>query len=216
MSIYYNGTTKKKVLSVRYGSRKLFCKVIVNALPSAFQEVEYIESTGTQYIDTGIKPTSTNPNFIAEIDFSFLSVPASSYLGLFGVNGNMQLAIYSNYKFGDGTNISNLILELNKKYSYKGNFASGKSYVDGTEVAQRNNSVWRNAYLFAVNGGNDEPTSNASGKIYSCKIYDNGTLVRNYIPCYRKVDNVIGLYDLVNGVFYTNAGEGTFDKGGDV
>ena len=53
-------------------------------------------------------------------------------------------------------------------------------------------------------------------RIYYCKIWDNNILFRNFIPCYRKSDNVAGLYDLVNGVFYTNAGTGTFIKGNDI
>ena len=52
-----------------------------------------------------------------------------------------------------------------------------------------------------------------SGKVYYCKITVDGTLVRNFVPCYRKSDNIVGLYDLVNGVFYTNAGTGNFAKG---
>ena len=36
------------------------------------------------------------------------------------------------------------------------------------------------------------------------------------IPCYRKSDNVIGLYDMVGGTFYINNGTGTFTKGDDV
>ncbi len=47
-------------------------------------------------------------------------------------------------------------------------------------------------------------------------MYDNGTLVRDFIPCYRKQDGVIGMYDLANDVFYTNAGTGTFLKGANV
>ena len=35
-------------------------------------------------------------------------------------------------------------------------------------------------------------------------------MVRDLIPCYRKVDNVAGMYDLVNDVFYTNEGTGEF------
>ena len=41
-------------------------------------------------------------------------------------------------------------------------------------------------------------------------------LVRDFIPCYRISDGVIGLYDKVSGKFYTNAGTGTFTKGADV
>jgi hypothetical protein len=50
-------------------------------------------------------------------------------------------------------------------------------------------------------------------KIYSCKLYKSNQMVRNFIPCYRKADNEIGMYDLVNKVFYTNQGTGTFLKG---
>ena len=40
-------------------------------------------------------------------------------------------------------------------------------------------------------------------KIYYCKIWNGDTLVRDLIPCYRNNDSVVGMYDLVNNVFYT-------------
>ena len=52
-------------------------------------------------------------------------------------------------------------------------------------------------------------------RLYSAKIYDSGTLVRNFIPC-KNDNNVVGLYDLVNDVFYRNAGTGTFTAGNEV
>ena len=69
-------------------------------------------------------------------------------------------------------------------------------------------------YLFAkqryTNGNYD---SNAKAKLYSCQIYDgSNNLIRDFYACYRKNDNVIGLYDKVNWVFYTNEGSGTFTK----
>ena len=48
------------------------------------------------------------------------------------------------------------------------------------------------------------------------EIMNEGKPFRHFIPCYRKSDNVIGLYDLVEGTFYTNSGTGTFTKGSDV
>ena len=69
--------------------------------------------------------------------------------------------------------------------------------------------------IFATGGGGD--TSRIAGRIYNCKIYDKSTtpktLVRDFIPCYRNSDNEIGLYDLVNDMFYTNSGTGTFIAG---
>jgi hypothetical protein len=74
-----------------------------------------------------------------------------------------------------------------------------------------------------VNGNqesdNDNPTGNVkicskgSCKIYSCALYNSDVLVRNFIPVKRKSDNVLGLFDSVNKVFYTNAGSGTFGAG---
>lgn len=46
-------------------------------------------------------------------------------------------------------------------------------------------------------------------KIYSCKIYDNGTIVRDMIPCYNP-DDEAGMYDRVNNVFYGNIGDDEF------
>jgi hypothetical protein len=38
----------------------------------------------------------------------------------------------------------------------------------------------------------------------SFKIWENNVLVRDFIPVYRKSDSVVGMYDSVNDVFYTN------------
>ena len=56
----------------------------------------------------------------------------------------------------------------------------------------------------------------ASAKLYACKIWDNDVLVRDFIPCYRKSDNVIWVFDKVENKFYTNAWSGTFTKWNDV
>ena len=58
---------------------------------------------------------------------------------------------------------------------------------------------------------------NQKFRIYACKIYDeNGVKIREFIPCYRKSDSVIGMYDTINQTFYTNAGTGAFTKGSDI
>ncbi len=62
------------------------------------------------------------------------------------------------------------------------------------------------------------------GNLYTLRVHRatiindtfNLALLLKFIPCYRKSDNVIGFYEAVNGVFYTNAGSGQFGKGGDV
>ena len=74
-------------------------------------------------------------------------------------------------------------------------------------------------YLLAMNQyyKNHDPVWYANfhtkAKLYSCKIYSGETLERDFVPAKRKSDNVLGLLDLANGKFYTNAGTGTFTAG---
>lgn len=44
----------------------------------------------------------------------------------------------------------------------------------------------------------------------------DGAKEAEFVPCYRKSDGEIGMYDTVSKTFYTNAGTGTFLKGADV
>ena len=77
-----------------------------------------------------------------------------------------------------------------------------------------------NVFLFANNsGGTAASASYRVCNLYSCKMYKDSTLenmVRDFVPCYRKADSVVGLFDLVSNTFFTNAGTGTFTKGADV
>ena len=57
---------------------------------------------------------------------------------------------------------------------------------------------------------NGSASDGAEGNLYRLTIKENGVIVRDYIPCYRKSDSKPGLYDIVNKQFYTNAGSGEF------
>lgn len=62
-----------------------------------------------------------------------------------------------------------------------------------------------NMYLFACNqSGTAIANKYAIMRLYSCKIYDNGTLASNYIPC-KNASGTAGLYDLVNSSFVSSA-----------
>ena len=59
-------------------------------------------------------------------------------------------------------------------------------------------------YIF---GGNYTGTINYKSSImlYELKISDNDKIIADFVPVYRRSDSKPGLYDLVNGEFYTNA-----------
>ena len=58
--------------------------------------------------------------------------------------------------------------------------------------------------------------NNAKFRLHFAEIYDGDTLAFQLIPCYRKSDYEPGLYDVVNGVFYTNQGTGKFIFGPEI
>lgn len=55
-----------------------------------------------------------------------------------------------------------------------------------------------------------------SGRCFRAYVELEGTRLIDLIPCYRKSDGEIGMYDLISNTFFTNAGTGAFTKGSDV
>ena len=186
------------------------------SLPSGYTRLEYIKSSGTQYINTGFNP---NQNTRVVMDVTPVDVILGKMWCAFGVRqngiyfglykastGNMNLtwfygSNYSNYFTVDYAKRHNL--EVNK------NVAS----VDGTSKSYAAQTFQFTIPLFLLcDNAAGSPTSAGAALLYSCQIYDNGTLIRDFIPC-KNASGAIGLWDDVNSVFYQNAGSGTFDAG---
>lgn len=200
-------------------------------IPVEYQEVEYIQTTGTQYIDTGFRPT---PLTKTRMEWMFTSTTvqqrvfavAQSGTGLIYqmyANGGFGMGVAYQNNTGQWTN-ANTPITVNEKMIYEldGKNKKATGYRgDGTQVGTRNLSSYTATQvatyplrLMAEAKADGTGARNYStGRFYSCKIWDDDVLVRDFVPCYRKSDNVAGLYDKVNGVFYTNAGTGAFTVG---
>ena len=74
----------------------------------------------------------------------------------------------------------------------------------------------RHYYLFNIYNNTNDYT--CSCKLYSLEVINrDGECLRHLVPCYRKADNVIGLYDTIGDEFYTNTISGTsLTKGSNV
>lgn len=195
-------------------------------LPGAYQQVEYIESTGTQYIDTGVAGSNT-----LTFDIKFLSKNSfnvSSFGTIFGSRKNSWTSQYQLTSYGTSTGggqfrwssstYNNLYMKTNEIMHVS--MDGSKFYRnDGTSFNCTQPAAFSgfSITLFALNEiDSGKPVQFGKVQLYSLKFYENGVLIRDFVPCYRKRDNEIGLYDLVEGVFYTNAGTGTFLKGQDI
>lgn len=194
----------------------------MNTLPNTYQQVEYIESNGTQYIDTGFAPNQ-NTNVYTKIKPSSLAGGNKSIFGYrtnvnsqhYGVTigGTNSISWYTGY--GAESQNTGWTAILDTEYEIKKE--KGVLNINNNQFTQtsENFSCPGNMSIFAMHQS-DTIIAYATMKLYYFKIYDNNNLVRDFIPCYRKSDNEIGLYDIVNNVFYTNNGTGTFIKGNNV
>ena len=188
------------------------------ALPSGYTPLEYIESTGSQYVDTGFKP---NQNTRVVMEFQ-LTKESSNYRAIMGVRDttsdtapnqfvfwNYPSEVFRTDFFGTNKTISGLIrlsrmtLDKNKNVTTIG----GQTITNTAASGQ----CTQNLYLFCVNeAGTAKYFAEAKG--WPTKVYDNGTLVRDYIPVQR-LDGTVGLLDQVNNVFYPDAAGGNFIAG---
>ena len=197
-------------------------------LPSEYQECEYIESSGTQYINSGIK---LQFEYGFDVKFYTNSVVASSgnYGCIFGgryqsSNRDYQLTSYGSngtLRWGGSDSSASGAKAYIVQYTiqecslHNGVFTDCNGNTKTLTKTHIESPV--NAYLFGLNNNGSFAQSGSGCRIYYLKIYDDtDTLIRDFVPCYRKADTEIGMYDTVNDTFYTNQGSGTFTKGGDV
>lgn len=195
-----------------------------------YQEVDYIESTGTQWIDTEFKATEYTG---IEAKFQFTSISPTQQ-ALFG-SGNAPGLIYNFYINGksgwsyaynnDSGNWVPLSINADTSqhqliFNYTGD-STKELIFDSTKISLKYTSVSGtttadNVYIASYKDAIALGAQHAKVKIFMFNMVDKGHVVRNYIPCYRKSDGVIGLYDTIDGKFYTNAGTGVFKKGRDI
>lgn len=186
-------------------------------LPSGYTQVEYIESSGTQYIDTGFKP---NSNTRVVMDFQFISAPSSDHAVIFGARDSANVNSFCVFYIKDGyfrsdyntTNTNQWAINSTTRYTIDKNKETTSIGNTTQSYSATTFKCSYNLYLFALNTGGALGFRSQGLKVYSCQIYDNGTLIRDYVPCVN-ADGKAGLYDMVNGLFYTNAGTGNFVLG---
>ena len=184
---------------------------MVSILDPSYQEVEYIESTGTQYINTGV---NVGPGIVSELDWQVESISntASGWSVLYGYassSSGYPYALWGGASAGtlsfyrkSGTSIVTIALPTTRAI---------------TTLTSNADALDKPIYIFSIGpdcGGYKDARN--PYKLYGLKIYNNSTLVRHFVPCYRKSDNAIGMYDMVSKTFYGNSGTGNFEKGPEV
>ncbi|MBR0428202.1 MAG: hypothetical protein IJK18_08410 [Clostridia bacterium] len=196
-----------------------------NVLPDAYQQVEYLESTGTQYINTGVSYandllvkdkvlyTVLDEELSTRTIYRISGVSATLYWGV-GKRGNTSIWTWC------AGSVTSVPVQTHTKYNLEINMSTNEVYANGDLVGSRTTTSTGsgNMYLFASKNATKDEVNSFEYDIrrYRTEFYKSGILIRNFVPCYRKADNEAGMYDTVNGVFYTNEGTGDFVVGEDV
>lgn len=193
------------------------------ALPDEYQEVEYIQTIDSAYIQTDI-PARYEISYEAELElpttgdqiFASCYVPGNTIGGLGYYNKKVQHWYGTYFLAGNA---------INGKAVYRVDLTNGSqvAYINGEQVETNSKTLTElagtrhNVTFFGIINGDGISVRNMfTGKCYWAKVYVGGKLVGHFIPCYRKADDAIGMYDLVLGKFYSNANStGTFTKGAD-
>lgn len=174
------------------------------SLPAGYTKIEYLESDGNSYIDTGYKP---NNNTRVVMDFQLTDTSATA-AAIFGGRSSYTVQDFSFWFYNGGwlTNFGTTSTSIQSDVT--GRYVVDKNKLETKINGKSVNSITAafqspvNLFIFAVN---EEPTIDERlGKlrIYSCQIYDNGVLIRDFIPA-MNASGEAGLYDLKNDVWYT-------------
>lgn len=191
-------------------------------------EIEYLESTGTQWIDTGIIPTI---NTKSQIKFCNLNATGAVIFGyntgddhidyrLFNYSSNLYFDIPGNQSFiSEGNRLTSDTYKININSIYElelGNFyvkdlTTNNIIVNSTpcnNFGEINNSI-------TLNAGYENYSTYviSSNKWYYVKIYENNTLILNLIPV--RIGQIGYMYDKVSGQLFGNQGTGNFVLGPD-
>ena len=220
-----NIVTNNGVLKARHQS----------GLPLGYTLLEYIESSGTQYIDTGIKVTQNDRVEVRYCYHENSSVGTSGRIaGGRYTSGSPRDALALGSQNGKADPTTNMFSQFGTGgTAYAGprivigDWFTAKSSADGYYV---NDTAYQapiptddfetpytvKLFAFEQSAPGGDPTIGCGvGRCADFKIYTNNVLMMDLVPA-KNSSNVIGMYDLVSGQFFTNQGTGTFTAGNTV
>ena len=183
-------------------------------------EIEYLESTGTQWIDTGIVPDNNTGFTVSAMAIS--SVVNSRILGVYETISGIQerfaavvRSIQFQYYFGWGNayNFTSSDSNFMTRRVMELNFLNSRSMTfDGVVVSSNLpilTTFTTSAWLF----GNRGTAELAAQRIYQCQMSSGNEIVRDFIPV--RVGTVGYMYDRVSKRLFGNSGTGAFVLGPD-
>ena len=195
-------------------------------LPEGYIGLDFIESTGTQYVNTGVKCAS---NVAMQAKFynarsaskHFMGVRTAYQQNALGLsfqveNGSEGYCVAWGSKVAQkllGRSLTEGVGDRFHDFTFGGQYLLLDGRFGNSAIADQSFASDLDIYAFTVNNGGTPHTQMSAIRIAGLKMYRNGSLVRDYIPVMPTNSLAPGLYDLQNDVFYGNVGTGQFLAG---
>ena len=180
------------------------------ALPSTFKPLDWIQSSGKQYINTRYNPKAATP-FVAEVRGAFTVLSPKLYQ-LFGSlpisDGRVRydFGIHENGCWTIGFAESSVRVDA-APHTVKGDFSTGVLSLDGkailTDKPQRQDATAPFVLFARSEPSMRRVTCPSSYRLMACTLTQGGVRVRDFVPC-RNAAGEAGLWDKVEGQFYGN------------
>jgi len=188
-----------------------------------YTRLEYLESTGRQYIDTGIVPTGTTSfelkTYIAVSGpTSTGQVPVGARTHIKNQEWYYQLSTFNEFPggyMGYGpkwfSNASLAFRDINVISFVDGKYTINQQNTHTYDIVEMPQEFQNTLYVFRLNskGSSNTAPDYFTGRIYYLKIWDGNTLLRDYIPV-LDANGVPAMYDRVSNSFFYNIGSGQF------
>ena len=183
----------------------------------SYEVLEYIESDGYQYIDTGLSAPASM-SFSARVaitnssgTFGLIgtrvgtSISLSSY-NLFVISGKIRCDTVGEY--AGGANTAGFVVGSPFDIEY----TPAKTKVNTSQYSNLSKADCQHTfYVFTFNNDGSAYASGAPQRLYGFKMWHGDVLVADYVPA-RK-DGVCCMYDKVSRSFRYNDGNGEFTAG---
>lgn len=189
--------------------------LIAIATANEYTPLTYIQSTGTQYIDTGV---SGGSNAYFKIVFEPQDMGGTAYSQYLA--GDKSVSMCKMYQ-QDSKVVFEYLNTSNSTsyYGYNHTNSGGKLTIEAgnnkiivgstTGTSTLATKGWGTLSYYVCNS-HSETTLTSKMKLYSLQMKTDNALVRDFVPVKRNSDGAIGLYDQVEKKFYANIGTGEF------
>lgn len=167
-----------------------------------YTKIDYVQSTGSKWIDTGVIPTSKTK---MEVKLEFTNTSTAGYNGSSSSSNSGRFYVgqtgSGKFRLALGT-ANDTVSSDTSAHIFVLDAKNHMIAIDNTTFSTSNEAIPTNSIYLLGNNTDGFPSYYPKEKLYYCKIWQDDVLVRNFIPVQRKADSREGLYDLINHTFY--------------